>query len=147
MIFNIRKQVLQQEQCRRAGCAPTPLLLRTFFKMPECRTVRHLVSPVPEWKRVPMPEPVRNLNKKTQSVTGILRCQTDMSVIGMPMAVASALIPMPYASMVRCRASTNKHPKYRGLVYLFLPIILQMFVTIYRINMNPSLPRTKLQIS
>jgi hypothetical protein len=34
-----------------------------FLKMPECRTVRHPVSPVTDWKRMPMPRPVRYRKK------------------------------------------------------------------------------------
>ncbi len=40
--------------------------------MPECRTVRHPVSPVPEWTKMPMPGPVRYRNKGTQSGTGLI---------------------------------------------------------------------------
>ncbi len=36
-----------------------------IFRMPECRTVRHLVSLVSEWKEVPMPEPICYRNKET----------------------------------------------------------------------------------
>ncbi len=46
--------------------------------MSESRTVRYLVTghshrPVPEWKGVPMPEPVRYQNEETQSGTGMLQ--------------------------------------------------------------------------
>jgi hypothetical protein len=40
-----------------------------LFQMPESRTVRHLVSPVPEWTKIPMPEPVQYRNKGPQSGT------------------------------------------------------------------------------
>ncbi len=42
------------QQCGRAGCTP--------FLMPECRTVRHPVGSVPEWAKMPIPEPVRHRN-------------------------------------------------------------------------------------
>jgi hypothetical protein len=37
------------------------------FKMLECRTVRHPVSPVPESKKLTVPEPVRYRTKLMQS--------------------------------------------------------------------------------
>jgi hypothetical protein len=46
-------------------------------------------------KRMMMPEPVRYLNEATQSGTGMLRYQTDMLYVGMPMPGASALMAMP----------------------------------------------------
>ncbi len=66
----------------------TYLLLYNFL---ECRTVRHLVSPVPDWQEISMPEPVRYQNKKTLSGTGMLRYRTEM----IPMPAASALMSMP----------------------------------------------------
>ncbi len=41
------------------------------FFMPERQTVRHLIIPVPEWKRIFMLEPARYRNKETQFGTGI----------------------------------------------------------------------------
>jgi hypothetical protein len=49
-------------QCKRAGY--------TFLLMPECGTVWHLISPVPEWTKTLLLEPVRYLYKRTQSGTG-----------------------------------------------------------------------------
>ncbi len=37
------------------------------FKMPDCQTVRYPVSPVPEWKKLTVPEPVRYRSKLMQS--------------------------------------------------------------------------------
>ncbi len=34
-------------------------------------------------------------NKEAQSGTGMLRCRTERSYVGMPMPAASALMPMP----------------------------------------------------
>jgi hypothetical protein len=67
-------------QCRRSGC--------TFLSMPECRTVRHLISPEPGWTKTPMPEPVRYLDKRNQSGTRMLRYRTDIQDAGMPMPSA-----------------------------------------------------------
>jgi hypothetical protein len=38
-----------------------------YVEMPECRTVRHPVSPVPVWKKLTMPEQVQYRTKVTQS--------------------------------------------------------------------------------
>jgi hypothetical protein len=40
--------------------------------MPQLWTVRHPVSPVPKWTKIPMPEQVRYRNKGTQSGSGML---------------------------------------------------------------------------
>ncbi len=40
-----------------------------YFRMQEYRTFQHPVSPVPKWKEVPMPEPVRYRNNEFHSVT------------------------------------------------------------------------------
>jgi hypothetical protein len=66
-----------------------------ILSMPECRTVRHLISPVPEWTKTPMPEPVRYRDKRTQSGTRMLRYRTKTQGAGMPMPAALALMPMP----------------------------------------------------
>ncbi len=55
----------------RAGCFRLSTSLSSFCK---CRTVRHPVCPVPDWKRMHMRDPVRYRNKGTQSGTG-LRCR------------------------------------------------------------------------
>jgi hypothetical protein len=53
--------------------------------MPECRTVRHPVSPVPDLNMLTMPEPVRCRKKVTQSGIFSVRYQTKMTDAGMPM--------------------------------------------------------------
>ncbi len=63
--------------------------------MPECRTVRHLVSPVPECIKMPMPGAVRFWSKKTQSSIGMLWYRTEMPGAGIPMPTAFVSMPMP----------------------------------------------------
>ncbi len=63
--------------------------------MPECRAVLHLISPLPEWTKTPMPELMRYRDKRTQSGTGMLRYRTEIQDAGMPMPAASASVPMP----------------------------------------------------
>jgi hypothetical protein len=46
-------------------------------------------------KKNMMPDLLGFRNKETQSVTGILRYQTEMIDAGIPMLAASALMPMP----------------------------------------------------
>ncbi len=69
---------------------------KQLLKIPECRTVRHPVSPVPEWIKIPMPEPVRYRNKGTKwSSIGMLRYRTVIQNAGMSMPAASTSMPMP----------------------------------------------------
>ncbi len=50
--------------------------------MPECLTAWHPVSLVPEWTKIPMPEPVRYWNKGAQSGTGMLWYRTEIQDAG-----------------------------------------------------------------
>jgi hypothetical protein len=63
--------------------------------MPERRTVRHLIIPVPERRKMSMPEPVRYRKKETQSDTEILRYRTELLNAGLLMPAASASMPVP----------------------------------------------------
>ncbi len=71
--------------------------------MPECRTVRHPVSPVPEWPKIPMLEPARYRNKKTQSGTGMLRYRNEIQDAGLP-AAPSLYWPHLQSCTKFCRA-------------------------------------------
>ncbi len=66
-----------------------------FFIMRECRTVRHLISPVSEWTKTLMPEPVRYRGKRTPSGTGMLRYGIEIQDAGISMPAASASMPIP----------------------------------------------------
>ncbi len=73
------------------GVSPPPPAVRTcwvyaftpWYSFCKCRTVRHPVSPISEWKRIQMPEPVRYRNKGTQS--GMFWYRTETSNTVMPM--------------------------------------------------------------
>ncbi len=53
--------------------------------MPECRTVRHPNSPVPDWKKLTMLEQVRYRTQLTQSSIFLVRYRTKIRDAGMPM--------------------------------------------------------------
>jgi hypothetical protein len=64
-------------------------------KLPEYRTVRHPFSPVPDWKKLTMPEPDRYRNKTTQSGIFLVRYRTEMTDTGIPMPALVFWMPMP----------------------------------------------------
>jgi hypothetical protein len=66
-----------------------------IIEMPECRTVQHPVSPVPDWKKLTMPKPVRYRTKLMQSSIFLVRYQTKIRDAGMPMPALVSLMPMP----------------------------------------------------
>ncbi len=70
------------------------------------RTDRHPVSPIPERKKMLMPELFRYRNKEAQSGTGMLRYHTEMIDAGIPMLAALALMPMPSYGNHRTLART-----------------------------------------
>ncbi len=65
------------------------------FKMPECRTVWHPVSPVPDWKKLTMPEQVQYPTKLTQSGIFLVQYRTKIRDAGMPMPALVSSMPMP----------------------------------------------------
>ncbi len=62
--------------------------------MLECQTV-HLVSPVPEWKKLVMPEQVQYRTKLTQSGIFLVRFQTKIRYAGMPIPALVSSMPIP----------------------------------------------------
>ncbi len=66
-----------------------------YIEMPECRTVRHPVSPVPDWKKLTMPKPVRYRTKLTESSIFLVRYRTKIRDAGMPMPALVSSMPMP----------------------------------------------------
>ncbi len=72
-----------------------------YIEMPECRTVRHPVSLVPDWKNLTMPKPVRYWTKLTQSSIFLVRYRTKIRDAGMPMPALVCSMPMP--SYGNCR--------------------------------------------
>jgi hypothetical protein len=69
--------------------------MHIYVEMPEYRTVWHPVSPVPDWKKLMMPEQVRYQTKLTQSGIFWVRYRTKSQDAGMPMPalVSSMLMP------------------------------------------------------
>ncbi len=63
--------------------------------MPECRTVRHLISPVPDWKKLTMPGLVWYRTKPRQSGFFLVWYRTGIIDAGMPMSALVSSMPMP----------------------------------------------------
>ncbi len=59
-----------------------------YVEMPECWTVQHPVSPVPDWKKLTMPEQVRYR-------TNLKQYRTKVRDAGMPMQALVSSMPMP----------------------------------------------------
>jgi hypothetical protein len=55
------------------------------FWLPECRIIRHEDNPVPDWKKLTMPELFRYRIKETQSGIFLVRYWTEMKDARMPM--------------------------------------------------------------
>jgi hypothetical protein len=70
-----------------------------YVEMPECRTLRHPVSPVPDQKKLTMPKQVWYRTKKTQS--GIFLVQYQDA--GMPMPALVFSMQMPSYVTYACR--------------------------------------------
>ncbi len=66
-----------------------------YEEMPECRTVRHPVSPVQDWKKLMMPEHLRYRTKLTQPGIFLVKYRTKIRDAGMPKPalVSSMLMP------------------------------------------------------
>jgi hypothetical protein len=60
-------------------------MINPKFCLPECRIIRHQDSPVPDWKKLTMPELFRYRNKEMQSGIFLVRYRTEMTDAGMPM--------------------------------------------------------------
>jgi hypothetical protein len=65
------------------------------FKMPECRTVRHPVNPVPELKKLTVPEPVWYRTKLMHSGIFLFRYQMEIMDAGILMSALVSSMPMP----------------------------------------------------
>ncbi len=75
----------------------TPCLCQypcTYIEMPECRTVRHPVSPVQDWKKLTLPEQVRYRTKLTQSGIFLVRYRTKIRDAGIPIPALVSSMPM-----------------------------------------------------
>ncbi len=81
--------------CPCECCMPMSMSIYIYIEMPECRTVRHPVSLVPDWKKLTIPEQVRYRTKLTQSGSFLVRYQTKTRDDGMPMPALVFSMPMP----------------------------------------------------
>jgi hypothetical protein len=66
-----------------------------YIEMPECQTVRHPVSLVPDWKKLTMLKPVRYRTKLTQSGIFVVQYRTKIWDAGVPMPALVSSMPMP----------------------------------------------------
>ncbi len=66
-----------------------------YIDMPECQTVRHPVSLVPDWKKLRMLTQVRYRTKLTQSGIFMVRYRIKIRNARMPMPALVSLMPMP----------------------------------------------------
>jgi hypothetical protein len=95
------------------------IFMYIYIEMPECQTVWHLVSPVPDWKKLMMPEQVWYRTKLTQSGIFLVPYRTKIWDAGMltPALVSSMLTPSydlapPFSLYIRaelgcCKADLN----------------------------------------
>jgi hypothetical protein len=102
-----------------------------YLEMPECRTVRHPVSPVPDWKNLTMPEQVQYRTKRTQSGIFIVRYWTKIRDAGMPMPALVSSMPMPsyayiYGYKSLCRVTKKRLVRANTEIRLFLLISMEI---------------------
>ncbi len=69
--------------------------LYIYVEMSECRTVQHPVSPVPDRKKLTMPEQVRYRTKKTHSDIFLVWYRTKIWDARMPMPALVSSMPLP----------------------------------------------------
>jgi hypothetical protein len=85
--------------------------------MPECQTVRHPNSPVPDWIKITMSEQVRYQIKLTQSGNFLVWYRTKIRHAGMPMPALVSSMPMPsyvndpliLVSLLHCPTASLTH--------------------------------------
>ncbi len=84
--------------CLCQCCMSMSMSMYIYIEMPECRTVRHQVSPVPDWKKLTIPEQVRYQTNLTQSGIFLVRYRTKIRDAGMPMpALVFSMLMHSYA--------------------------------------------------
>jgi hypothetical protein len=71
------------------------ILIYAHSKLPECRIVRHPGGPVPDWKKLMMPELILYRNKAMQSGILMVRYRAEMKDAGLPMPALVFWMPMP----------------------------------------------------
>jgi hypothetical protein len=84
--------------------------------VPEYRIVRHSINPVPDRKKLTIPEAVRYRNKETQSGIFLVRYRTEMTDAGMPMPVLVFWMPMPtYAVESGGRVAVSENSDFTAM--------------------------------
>jgi hypothetical protein len=81
--------------CPYHCCMSMSMSMYIYIEMPECRTVQHPVSAVPDWKKLTMPEQVRYRTKLTQSGIFLVQYRTKIRDAGMPMPALISSMTMP----------------------------------------------------
>jgi hypothetical protein len=90
-ILHVHVHVACPCQC----CMPMSMSMFINIEMPECRTVWHPVSQVPDWKKLTIPEQVRYRTKLTQSGIFVVRYRTKIRDAGTLMPALVFSMPMP----------------------------------------------------
>jgi hypothetical protein len=86
-----------------------------YAEMPECRTVRHPVSPVPDWKKLTMPEQFWYWIKLTLSSIFLVRYWTKIRDAGMLMPALVSSVTMPsYVNDIQYTMYTVYKPVMMG---------------------------------
>ncbi len=131
-IMHVHVHVACPCQC----CMSMSMSMDIYIEMPECWTVRHPVSPVPDWKKLTMPEQVRYRTKLTQSGIFLVRYQTKIRDAGMTMPALVSSMPMPsYVFLHRC--TMVPVIMWAEFSKLLLPLkILECVAVLFRKNKN-----------
>jgi hypothetical protein len=85
-----------------------------YIEMPECRTVRHPVRPIPDWKKLTMPEQVWYRTTLTQSGIFLVRYRTKIRDAGMSMPAFVFSMPMPSYDFCRPLRFIGEYLQYIG---------------------------------
>ncbi len=98
------------DACPCQCCMSMAMSMYIYIEMLEYWTVRRPVSPVPNWKKLMMPEQARYWTKVTQSGIFLVRYRTKIRDAGMPMpALVSSMLMPSYANFQR--ACKSKWPR------------------------------------
>jgi hypothetical protein len=89
-----------------------------YIEMPECRTVRHPVSPVSDWKKLTIPEQVLYRTNLTQSDIFEVRYRTKIRDAGMLMPALVLSMPMPSPAFDPTWSSCKLWAPRRYLLYV-----------------------------
>jgi hypothetical protein len=76
-------------------CVSVCVFVCVRVRVYKCRTVRHPISPVPEWKKLTMPGPIRYRTKPAQSGISLVRYRNEIMDAGIPMPALLSSMPMP----------------------------------------------------